>query len=100
MRVPLPKGDEARIGFIFYDWRVPYLILHRYGPNGSPAGFGPKGWRFNLRFSRRWAEQPHSHRVKIALAWDGTIPLPLPNWHEHRRTNQALTRFYRWLDRR
>lgn len=50
----------------------PILTCHLRGPNGSPAGIGPKGWPrvFRPLFPNYWL-----HRDR----WSSTIVFPLPH---------------------
>lgn len=49
----------------------PILLVFRRGPNGSPAGVGPKGWPWWLHRERLGGGEKRR--------WSNTIRVPLPH---------------------
>lgn len=84
-------GDTFRIIAPYrYDMGRPVVFIGRSGPNGSPAGHGPKGFpAFMVRDGGRW-----SNVVKV--------PLPYISWRTGYRLRRvggirlhvAVSRFY------
>jgi hypothetical protein len=70
-----------------YDMGRPCVLVFRKGPNGSPAGFGPKGFP-------KWMMRDGWGSVKVWLPW-----MPWRIAHKYRRFGamrvyKASQRFY------
>ena len=72
-----------RVVYSFHEGR-PELHVHLRGPNGSPAGIGPKGWP--RLFRPLFPDYGHGRD-----RWSSMIALPVPfvSW----RTGYRLRRF-------
>ena len=67
----------------------PGIRLFLKGPNGSPAGIGPKAWPLHWRIRRfrdnhAWAKTGWHRRNHGHYGWSSDIYIPVPHlkWHQ------------------
>jgi len=80
----------------------PHVSVHLKGPNGSPAGVGPKAWHWLLRplfpyYDKRMAGYgpPTRWNKRASSLW---VPVPHVPWSLHRRL--GYPRIVGWLYRK